>query len=66
MIAPADLDESCRDTLVEVSKQVVESDAFAQFAEENGYVLDPIQLDELAQEIDDYRPLFEEIEGSDA
>lgn len=65
-IAPADLDEECRDTLVEVSKKIVESDEFQAFAEENGYVIDPIQLDELAQEIDDYRPVFEEIEGSDA
>lgn len=65
-IAPADLDEECKDTLVEVSKKIVESDEFRAFAEENGYVIDPIQLDELAQEIDDYRPVFEEIEGSDA
>lgn len=65
-IAPANLDEECRDTLVEVSQQIVESEEFQQFAEENGYVTDPIQLDELAAEIDDYRPVFEEIEGSDA
>jgi len=65
-IAPADLDESCRDTLVDASKEVVESEEFTQWAEENGYVLDPIQLDDLAKEIDDYRPVFEEIEDSDA
>jgi tripartite-type tricarboxylate transporter receptor subunit TctC len=65
-IAPADLDESCRDTLVEASKEIVESEEFRSFAEENGYVIDPIQLDDLAKEIDDYRPVFEEIEDSDA
>jgi len=65
-IAPAGLDESCRDTLVEASKEVVESEEFTTWAEENGYVLDPIQLDDLAKEIDDYRPVFEEIEDSDA
>jgi tripartite-type tricarboxylate transporter receptor subunit TctC len=65
-IAPANLDESCRDTLVEVSKKIVESEEFQQFADENGYVTDPIQLDDLAQEINDYRPIFEELEGSDA
>jgi tripartite-type tricarboxylate transporter receptor subunit TctC len=65
-IAPANLDEECRDTLVEVSKEIVESDEFQEFADENGYVIDPIQLDDLAQEIDDYRPVFEEIEDSDA
>lgn len=65
-IAPAELDEECRDTLVEVSKEIVESEEYRAFAEENGYVVDPIQLDELAKEIDDYRPVFAEIEGSDA
>ncbi|MDP9458927.1 MAG: tripartite tricarboxylate transporter substrate binding protein [Actinomycetota bacterium] len=65
-IAPADLDEECRDTLVEVSAEIVNSDEFTAFAEENGYVLDPIQLDDLAKEIDDYRPIFEEIEKSQA
>ncbi len=65
-IAPADLDEECRDTLVEASAEIVNSEEFTAFAEENGYVLDPIQLDDLAKEIDDYRPIFEEIEGSDA
>lgn len=65
-IAPAELDESCRDTLVEASRTIVESDEFQEFAEENGYVTDPIQLDDLAEEIDDYRPLFAELEDSDA
>jgi tripartite-type tricarboxylate transporter receptor subunit TctC len=65
-IAPAGLDEECRDTLVEVSKQIVESDEFKAFAEDKGYVTDPIQLDDLAKEIDDYRPVFKEIEESDA
>jgi len=65
-IAPANLDESCRDTLVEASKQVVESEEFQSWAEENGFVTDPIQLDDLAAEINDYRPVFEEIEDSDA
>jgi tripartite-type tricarboxylate transporter receptor subunit TctC len=65
-IAPANLDESCRDTLVEVSERIVTSDEFQAFADENGYVIDPIQLDDLAQEIDDWRPVFEELEGSDA
>ncbi|WNV74172.1 tripartite tricarboxylate transporter substrate binding protein [Geodermatophilus sp. DSM 44513] len=65
-IAPTDLDEECRDTLVEVSERIVTSEEFRQFAEENGYVVDPIQLDDLAQEIDDYRPVFAEIEESDA
>jgi tripartite-type tricarboxylate transporter receptor subunit TctC len=65
-IAPADLDEECRDTLVEVSEQIVTSDEFKAFAEEKGYVIDPIQLDDLAEEINDYRPVFEEIEASDA
>ncbi len=65
-IAPADLDEECRDTLVEASAEIVNSDEFTAFAEENGYVLDPIQLDDLAKEIDDYRPIFEEIEKSQA
>ncbi len=65
-IAPADLDEECRDTLVEVSAEIVNSDEFTAFAEENGYVLDPIQLDDLAKEIDDYRPIFEEVEKSQA
>jgi tripartite-type tricarboxylate transporter receptor subunit TctC len=65
-IAPADLDEECRDTLVEAAAEIVNSEEFTAFAEENGYVLDPIQLDDLAKEIDDYRPIFEEIEGSDA
>lgn len=65
-IAPADLDEECRDTLVEVSKEIVESEEYRAFAEENGYVVDPIQLDELAEEIDGYRPVFAEIEESEA
>ncbi len=65
-IAPANLDESCRDTLVQASKEIVESEEFQQFAEENGYVTDPIQLDDLAKEIDDYRPVFQEIEKSQA
>jgi tripartite-type tricarboxylate transporter receptor subunit TctC len=65
-IAPANLDEECRDTLVEVSKKIVESDEFTEWAQENGFVTDPIQLDDLAKEIDDYRPIFEEIEKSDA
>lgn len=65
-IAPANLDESCRDTLVEASAEVVASEEFQSFAEENGYVTDPIQLDDLAAEIDDYRPVFEELEASDS
>ncbi|TFV64748.1 tripartite tricarboxylate transporter substrate binding protein [Geodermatophilus sp. DF01-2] len=65
-IAPANLPEECRDTLVEVSREIVESGEFRAFAEENGYVVDPIQLEELAAEIDEYRPIFEELEGSDA
>ena len=65
-IAPANLDESCRDTLVQASKQIVESEEFQKFAEENGYVTDPIQLEQLEQEINGYRPVFEELKASNA
>jgi tripartite-type tricarboxylate transporter receptor subunit TctC len=65
-IAPPNLDEECRDTLLEVSEKIVNSDEFAQFAEENGYVIDPIMTDELAAEINEHREVFEELGKSDA
>lgn len=65
-IAPADLDEECRDTLLEVSERIVTSEEFRKFAEENGYVVDPIMTDELAAEINEHREVFEEVAKSDA
>jgi tripartite-type tricarboxylate transporter receptor subunit TctC len=65
-IAPPNLDEECRDTLLEVSEKIVNSEEFAQFAEENGYVIDPIMTDELAAEINGHREVFEELAESDA
>lgn len=65
-IAPANLDAECADTLMKVSQEIVNSDEFAAFAEENGYVVDPISGDDLAAEINDYRGVFQELADSDA
>ena len=60
-IAPAGLPEGVLDRLVEASEEAVNSDEFVAFAEENGYILDPITTDELAAEINDYRQTYEEL-----
>ncbi|MDP9459063.1 MAG: tripartite tricarboxylate transporter substrate binding protein [Actinomycetota bacterium] len=60
-IAPAGLPGNVLDRLVEASEEAVGSEEFVSFAEENGYILDPITTDELAAEIDDYRKTYEEL-----
>lgn len=63
-IAPADLPEDCFQTLVDASEEIVNSEEYTEFAAEQGYVMDPILTDELAEEITDYVAVFEELQAS--
>jgi tripartite-type tricarboxylate transporter receptor subunit TctC len=58
-IAPNGLPPGVLDTLVSASEEVVASDGFAAFAEENGYILNPITTDEVRADIQDYRARYE-------
>lgn len=66
-IAPDGLPEDVLDSLVSCSVEVIESDSFATFAEENGYILEPITTDEVGEDIQSYReryqPLLPIIQG---
>lgn len=58
-IAPAGLPEGVLARLVEASEEALASEEFAAFAEQNGYILDPITTDEVAAEINEYRTTYE-------
>lgn len=58
-IAPAGLPESVLDRLVEESEKALASEEFLAFAEENGYIVDPITTDDVAAEITEYRTTYE-------
>jgi tripartite-type tricarboxylate transporter receptor subunit TctC len=58
-IAPNDLPAEVLDELVSASEGVVASEEFATFAEENGYILDPITTDEVRADIQSYRERYE-------
>jgi len=58
-IAPAGLPQDVLDRLVEASEAALASDEFLSFAEENGYIVDPITTDEVAAELEGYRESYE-------
>ncbi|WP_167760850.1 tripartite tricarboxylate transporter substrate binding protein [Geodermatophilus sp. DF01-2] len=66
-IAPNGLPDDVLDTLVSCSEEIVQSDEFATFAEENGYILNPITTDDVRENIQEYReryqPLLDIVEG---
>jgi tripartite-type tricarboxylate transporter receptor subunit TctC len=66
-IAPKGLPDDVLESLVSCSEEVVGSDDFATFAEENGYILEPITTDEVREDIQSYRdryqPLLDIIAG---
>jgi tripartite-type tricarboxylate transporter receptor subunit TctC len=58
-IAPAGLPEGVLERLVEASEEALASEEFLSFAEENGYIVDPITTDEIAAELEEYRATYE-------
>jgi len=60
-IAPAGLPDDVLAKLVDASEEILASDDFAAFADQNGYILDPITADEVAAELDDFRATYEEL-----
>jgi tripartite-type tricarboxylate transporter receptor subunit TctC len=58
-IAPAGLPDDVLALLVEKSEEALASEEFLAFAEENGYILDPITTDDVAAEIREYRKIYE-------
>ena len=66
-IAPNGLPDDVLEQLVSCSVEVVESESFGTFAEENGYILEPITTDEVREDIASYReryqPLLDIIES---
>jgi tripartite-type tricarboxylate transporter receptor subunit TctC len=58
-IAPAGLPEDVLERLLEASKEALASEEFRSFAQENGYIIDPITTDEIAAELKQYRQTFQ-------
>jgi tripartite-type tricarboxylate transporter receptor subunit TctC len=58
-IAPAGLPDDVLELLVESSEDALASDEFTAFAEENGYILDPITTDDIAAELEEYRASYQ-------
>ncbi|TQN38020.1 tripartite-type tricarboxylate transporter receptor subunit TctC [Blastococcus colisei] len=58
-IAPAGLPADVLDRLVEASEEALASEEFLSFAEENGYIVDPITTDDIRAELEDYRETYE-------
>jgi len=60
-VAPADLEEGVLAKLVQASEEIVASADFEEFAEQNGYILDPITTDEVTAELDELEATYEEL-----
>lgn len=60
-IAPQGLDDGVRERLVDASTEIVGSEDFETFAEQNGYIVDPITTDDVAAELDEFRATYEEL-----
>jgi tripartite-type tricarboxylate transporter receptor subunit TctC len=60
-IAPAGLPDDVLDRLVEASEAALASEEFTTFAEENGYIVDPITTDDVTAELDEYRETYQSL-----
>jgi tripartite-type tricarboxylate transporter receptor subunit TctC len=60
-IAPSGMPEDVRNTLIEASQEVILSDEFRQFIEENGYTYDPVPPEELAAQLETDRRTYNRV-----
>ncbi|TQN38021.1 tripartite-type tricarboxylate transporter receptor subunit TctC [Blastococcus colisei] len=58
-IAPNDLPDDVLEELVSCSEDVLATDEFQSFAEEQGYIYDPITTDEVREDIQSYRERYQ-------
>lgn len=61
--APANLDPEVEETLADAFEAALTSEEFTQFAEQNGFVIDPIRGDELDAEVDGVAAAIAEVAG---
>lgn len=58
-IAPNGLPDDVLDELVSCSEEVLATEEFQTFSEEQGYIYDPITTDEVREDIQDYRARYQ-------